>query len=141
MATKLSKNVGGFKFKAATVAPRGATPPPDARLSGTKRHSRDAADDIPHVVNFIPGPSGGTSASAGPAHALATALSVVREYTDVIQHRESGQPTYFSSAAGSVYDTFVCEADNVLTGCATHRNPKNIANSKRLAVLKQQMIR
>jgi hypothetical protein len=156
-AVKSTKNVGGFKFRSkADVGgksttevplkpPSPASPPraPEPRSSGTKRRASGGGsivdDKLPKdvVVKFSASSVDGIT---GPAFALAAALAAVHDYTAAIQR---GQPAYFSTAAGSVAEAFERAAAAAVsdTTSALLQNPKNAANSKRLATLKLQMAR
>ena len=149
----------GFSFKpkggAATSAATSANAPSAAeaaeapRLSGSKRRGNTVGfvaldqDEIRDVaVEFTAGHGDG-AVSAGSHHlALAVAVGAVKDYTAAVQRRTERQPPYFVDAMGALAEAFECDAPSALASLAARagvRNPKNIANMRRLTSMKQQL--
>lgn len=164
MASKASKRVveKGFAFKpkggaaagaGAAPASKAASPAAEAsRLSGTKRRGNTVGfaaldeDEIRDVtVEYTPATA--DAAAAGPHRlALALALSAVKDYTAAVKRRAERQPPYFASAMGVLAEEFERDAPRAVAvlapgddAAAGFRNPKNVANARRLAALKQQL--
>lgn len=163
MASKASKRVveKGFAFKpkggaaaGAVSAPasRAASPAIDApRLSGSKRRGNTVGfaaldeDEIRDVaVEFTPATA--QAAPTGPHRlALAVALSAVNDYAAAVRRRSDRQPPYFASAMNVLAEEFERDAPRAVGALASgedaagFRNPKNAANARRLAALKQQL--